>query len=136
MPHPRSDDHPRSSRVMQVLRNTRAVAVAQAGLGRARLWRGSHCSPGFPDPTASCPRHSARQTKPPQVLARASLPRTGAPGGHQEPGGSVGMEREQKLFFLEQRGVSPLGSSCPEGKVGGWHVNDFERFVAIYFLFC
>lgn len=70
----------------------------------------SHCQL----PTGTVPG-----TPNPQVLARATLPRTGAPGGHQKPGVSVGMEREQELFLLEQRGVSPLGSSGPE-RGAGW----------------
>lgn len=97
---------------------------------------GSCCSPGFPAPASSCLQAQCLANQTPQLLARANLPRAGAPGRHQKPDGSTGMGREQQLFLLEQRGVSPLGCSCPEGEVGGCHVNAFERFVVIYFLFC
>lgn len=88
-------------------------------------------SPGSQGPIAIC-LQTQRLANPPQLLARANLPKTEAPGRHWEPEGFIGMGRGPCSFFLEQRDVSQLWCCCLEGEVGVWHINAFERFVAIF----
>lgn len=125
-PHLHPDDHPRLRWVMWVLGDHRGrwllLREGTGGLGwagrRLALLLGSYCQ-----------GHSAWQTSP-QLLVRANLPRTKAPGRHWEPEGFIGMGREQPLLSPEQRGVSQLGSGCFEG---GWLINAFVRFLAVCF---
>ena len=134
VPHLHPDDHPRLERGNASPRGPPGpVAVAQGGHSKARLRRRLAPQPRLSGSRCQLPADTV-PGKPPQLLARANVPKTEAPGRHQEPEGFIGMGRAQCPFFLEQRGVSQLGSCCFEGEVCGWHVNAFERFVAIYFL--
>lgn len=69
------------------------------GTGKPSSGGGLCHSSGSQSPIASC-LQTQHPTNPSQLLARANLPKTEAPGRHWESEGFRGMGREQCFFFL------------------------------------